>query len=41
MTFRNRTSLALLFTLAGLAPTTARAQIEEDRIPLQTKLTEL
>ncbi len=41
MALRNRTTLALLFTLAGLAPTTARAQIEENRVPLQTKLTEL
>jgi ketosteroid isomerase-like protein len=41
MTLRNRTTLALLFTLVGLAPTTALAQIEENRIPLQTKLSEL
>lgn len=41
MNLRNRTTLALLLALVGLAPTAARAQIEENRVPLQTKLTEL
>lgn len=39
--YRSRTYLPLVLALALAAPAVARAQIEEPRIPLQTKLTEL
>jgi ketosteroid isomerase-like protein len=38
---RIRSCLPLVLALALAAPTVARAQIEEPRIPLQTKLSEL
>ena len=41
MSLRVRSAAALLFVLAGSAPTVVGAQIEEGRIPLQTAMTEL
>ena len=41
MTHRFRTAFLPIALLLTLAPTVARAQIEEPRIPLQTKLSEL
>lgn len=41
MPSRTRSFLPLVLALALAAPTVARAQIEEPRIPLQTKLSEL
>ena len=41
MPSRSRSCLPLVLALALAAPAVARAQIEEPRIPLQTKLTEL
>ena len=41
MTFATRASAALLLALTGMAPSIVHAQIEENRVPLQTALSEL